>query len=216
MTERTKGDPNFRVNGLVPLVLALVALALGAGIIGYLIGGRSTGGTRSSGGASKGMEASGEAGLGALPLIQAGVADPKVEKSYIRNGVSDRIMTTKRREQFGNCYRTFLAARDESGNKETPEEGKIAVVFHIGENGVMQSYEVIDNELGNEDLEECLTAQLEDLRFLPPPVGINRFIVYDFWFKKDETVRKEIEERNSRPALELVPMTPEPQPGSSE
>jgi hypothetical protein len=193
------GDNRPPLGGLPSLAVAAVALALGSGILGFLLG------SRSAGSSGSGPQAGGL-------VIQAGVADPKVEKAYVRNGISERIMSEKRRQAFGDCYRGYLARRAESSAEDKPEEGKIAVVFEIAENGRMVSFEVIDNELGDDSLQECLTAQLEGLRFLPPPLGISRHQVYDFWFKKDETVRREMEERNSRPALELIPTNPTPSP----
>jgi hypothetical protein len=194
-----KSDRNG-TSGALPLVISLTALGLGAGAVGYLFGSR---GVQAPVGPAR------SDGVQSSLVFNGGGADPKVQQAYVRSGVSERIMTQPRRVKLGSCYQEFVVKRGE-GTAEEPVEGKISVVFEIAENGVMKGYEVIDNELGDDDLQACLEGQLEGLRFLPPPLGINRFIVYDFMFKKDETVRREMEERNSRPALELIPTTPDP------
>lgn len=193
-------NDKMRSAGALPLVIALMALGLGAGAIGYLFGSR----------ASQNQVGPVRADAAQPSLVfNGGGVDPKVQQAYIRSGVSERIMTQPRRAKLGACYQEFVVRRGE-GNSQEPGEGKISVVFEIAENGVMKGYEIIDNELGDDDLQSCLESQLEGVRFLPPPLGINRYIVYDFFFKKDETVRREMEEHNSRPALELIPATPAP------
>lgn len=175
---------------------ALFLGALGAGAFGFLIGQKSSG--HSAGGGNI--------------TFQSAPADPKVEQSYVRSGIGERILTPERRAILGTCYQEFLARITDKKGENVKEEGKVGVVFQIAEDGKMLSYEIIDNQLNEPGLTECVENQMKDLRFLPPPLGINRYIVYDFWFKKEETVLKEMEERRNRPPLELITTTPTPQP----
>jgi hypothetical protein len=137
-------------------------------------------------------------------VIHTGVADPSVLNSYMRTGVAERIMTTERRGLLGDCYQNHLmeAPKNPGSSKE---EGKIIVLFEVAENGSILSSEVIDNELKSQNLQNCVMGSLSGVRFLPPPLGINRYIAYDFNFKQEETLAREMEELKSAPTIELIP-----------
>jgi hypothetical protein len=81
-------------------------------------------------------------------------------------------------------------------------------VFHVGESGEKLSHELAESEIGDSTFVNCVDRALKDLRFLPPPLGINRFLAHEFTFKSEQTFKREIEERKNQEPLVLVTATP--------
>lgn len=87
-------------------------------------------------------------------------------------------------------------------------EGELTFVFHVGENGENLSHELAESEIDDSTCVSCVDSALEDLRFLPPPRGINRFLAHEFTFKSQQTFKRELEERRNQEPLVLVTATP--------
>lgn len=168
------------------------------------------------------------------PVLLAPSGDPKIAASYMRNGFSNLLMEPERRKQYSICYESFVKERESikpltaTGQSKEPApstetnteiktasqlelpakervEGSLTYVFHLKENGELIEYELAKDDFKDDKFPKCIQAGFKDLRFLPPPLGINRYIAYEMTFKKDETVRKELEERKSNSPLTLVP-----------
>jgi hypothetical protein len=145
--------------------------------------------------------------------------DSKVEQNYRRNGFGDKIMSSERRRLFSNCYKTMLRANGYDEARPTPKpgqatetgdhfEGKMTFVFHVAEDGKLNSFEVAETDFKDRQFVKCVSDSLVDLRFLPPPLGINRYLAHEFVFKSDDTFKREMEERKNQSPLTLVTATP--------
>jgi hypothetical protein len=107
-----------------------------------------------------------------------------------------------------NPVPTPTTGTDLSAAPEKTIEGILTYVFHLTEDGKIIEYELAVNELENKRFSDCVEKGFEKLRFLPPPLGINRYVAYEMSFKKDETYLKELEDRKSNPPITLVPTPP--------
>jgi hypothetical protein len=153
-------------------------------------------------------------------VLMSPAADNKVEQAYRRNGFGDRIMSLERRKTLSACYKKMLRDNGFDENKPTPKpgpgpddngpvyEGKVTFVFHIEEDGRVHNYELADSEFSDPKFSECIANSLKGIRFLPPPLGVNRYLAHDFVFKSDETYKKEMEERKNQAPLTLVTAAP--------
>lgn len=153
-------------------------------------------------------------------ILLAPVTDNKVEQYYRRSGLNERLMSVERRKAFSECYKSFLRNNGYSDVNPTPKplsggvdpnavfEGKATFVFHIGEDGTLLDYEAIDSDFSDQSFVRCLSRSVKGVRFLPPPLGINRYLSYDLVFKSDETFKKDIEERKGQSPLMLITPTP--------
>lgn len=153
------------------------------------------------------------------PMFQSPSADNKAEQSYRRSGFGDRILTQERRIKLSECYKKTLSDNGYDPNNPTPKptsnsqqkvenyEGKVIFLFHVAEDGKMLSNELIDSDFKDDKLTNCISDSLQGLRFLPPPLGINRYLAHEFIFKSDETFKKEMEERKNQSPLMLVTPT---------
>jgi hypothetical protein len=168
------------------------------------------------------------------PVLLAPAGETKIASSYMRNGFANLLMAPERRKQFSICYESFVKDREglkpptgtDQSAAQTPAgeakvdakpttqlelppkervEGSLTYVFQLKENGELIEYELANDEFKDLRFAKCIQAGFKDLRFLPPPLGINRYIAYEMTFKKDETVRREMEERKSSSPLTLVP-----------
>ena len=164
------------------------------------------------------------------PVLLAPAGETKIASAYMRNGFSNLLMTPERRKQYSTCYESFVKDRESvkqpsqlvqppsaspadeikpTTQLELPAtertEGSLTYVFHLRENGELIEYELANDEFKDMRFSKCIQTALKDLRFLPPPLGINRYIAYEMTFKKDETLRKELEEKKSSSPLTLVP-----------
>ena len=152
-------------------------------------------------------------GMGTFVLRQLSPAalfpapDSKVEQAYRRSGFGDLLMTSARREAFSNCYKKFVEMRTQKSSAVNLE-GRLVYVFQVAEDGKVKSIELAVDEFKDTTLDACVQVEFDGLRFLPPPLGINRHIAHEFTFKKEETFQKEQEARKNKPALELVVPTP--------
>ena len=152
-------------------------------------------------------------------VLMAPAPDNKAELAYRRNGFGDRIMNNKRREILSGCYNDYMkkngidAASGESTTSGELDisrfEGKLTYVFHIGENGEKLSHELTESEISDSTFINCVDSALQDLRFLPPPLGINRYLAHEFTFKSEQTFKRELEERKNQEPLVLVTPTPQ-------
>ncbi len=161
---------------------------------------------------------------GSEHVFMSPTPDNKVEQAYRRSGFGDKLMTTARRTELSLCYKTMLKSNGYDENNPTPKpgssaeshnlifEGKATYVFHIAEDGKMLDYELVDSDFLDKSFVRCVSKALKGARFLPPPLGINRYLAYDFVFKSDETFKREMEERKNQSPLMLVTPTP---PGSA-
>lgn len=152
-------------------------------------------------------------------VLMAPAPDAKTEMGYRRNGFADRIMSPQRREALTGCYNELLKANgiDESkpaaANNPTSTdmskfEGKVTYVFHIAENGEKISHEIVDSQISDRNFLGCIEVALRGVRFLPPPLGINRYLSHEFTFKSEQTYRKELEEKKNQEPLVLITVTP--------
>ncbi|NBO38730.1 hypothetical protein EBU99_09115 [bacterium] len=153
------------------------------------------------------------------PVLMSPAPDNKVEQAYRRNGFGDKIMSAERRKALSTCYKTMLreAGYDEvnptpkpgtSNEKADIFEGKVTFVFHVEEDGKLKNFELADSDFRDTDFTNCIATSFKGLRFLPPPLGINRFLAHEFIFKSDETFKRENEERKNQTPLTLVTATP--------
>ncbi|MFZ9520279.1 MAG: hypothetical protein ACO3A4_07370 [Silvanigrellaceae bacterium] len=152
-------------------------------------------------------------------IVMTPPPDNKAEQAYRRNGFGDKIMSQERRKTLSACYKTMLRNNgyDESKptakpgvNPESAEifEGKVTFVFHVAEDGKLNNFELADSDFTDNKFTDCISKSLSGLRFLPPPIGINRFLAHEFVFKSDETFKREMEERKNQAPLTLVTATP--------
>lgn len=133
-------------------------------------------------------------------------------------------MSLERRTALSTCYKAMLRNNGYDEVNPTPKpgvtsglpesfEGKVTFVFEIAENGRMQGFELADSDFRDKGFTECISKSFSGLRFLPPPLGINRFMAHEFVFKTDSTFKRELEERRNQAPLTLVTATPMPSPG---
>jgi hypothetical protein len=152
-------------------------------------------------------------------IVMAPAPDNKAEQAYRRNGFGDKIMSQERRKALSTCYKTMLRSNgyDEARptpkpgtNPETAEnfEGKVTFVFHVAEDGALNKFKLAESDFRDSKFTDCISNSLAGLRFLPPPLGINRFLAHEFVFKSDETFKREMEERKNQAPLTLVTATP--------
>ncbi len=153
-------------------------------------------------------------------VLMSPTPDNKAEQAYRRSGFGDKLMTPQRRLQLSLCYKTMLNSNGYNENNPTPKpdalpdasnvafEGKVTFIFNIAEDGKMIGYELVESEISDKSFQRCVQKAIKDARFLPPPLGINRYLAYDFVFKSDETFKKEMEERKNQSPLMLVTPTP--------
>ncbi|MEN9529825.1 MAG: hypothetical protein RI932_1698 [Pseudomonadota bacterium] len=146
--------------------------------------------------------------------------DNKAEQAYRRTGFGDKIMSPERRKQLTACYKEMLRNNGYDESRPTPKaetstdkrdnfEGKVTFVFHVDEDGSLIDYELADSDFQDKRFSSCISESLNGVRFLPPPLGINRYIAHEFVFKSDETFKREMEEKKNQPPLTLV--TPQPE-----
>ncbi|NBW82707.1 hypothetical protein EBR21_13225 [bacterium] len=152
-------------------------------------------------------------------ILMSPAADNKVEQAYRRSGFGDRIMSTERKKSLSNCYKNMLRSNGYDEARPTPKagdtgellpafEGKVTFVFNVGEDGKMIDHDLVDSDFHDREFLNCIEKSLEGVRFLPPPLGINRYLAHEFVFKSDETFRREMEERKNQSPLTLVTATP--------
>lgn len=165
--------------------------------------------------------------LGAIALnksspnieLMTPAADAKTEQNYRRAGLGDRLMNGERRRMFSDCYKSMLRNSGFDETNPTPKpgselegkdsfEGKVTIIFHISENGTMLSHELVESEIPDKAFQRCVYNAIKGTRFMPPPLGINRYIAYDLMFRSDESFRKEMEEKRNQAPLALVTATP--------
>jgi hypothetical protein len=170
-------------------------------------------------------------------IIQTPISDSKIQSNYMRNGFSNILMAPTRRRSYSNCYENFVKTRStatsrtesaanasslNSKQEELPSneriEGSLTYVFHLAEDGKVNHFDLAVDELSDQTLSNCIEQAFKGVRFLPPPLGINRYIAYEMTFKRDETLKREQAEKQNNPPLTLVP-TPNSNPqldGSSQ
>lgn len=130
-------------------------------------------------------------------------------------------MSVERRTVLSTCYKTMLRNNgyDEvnptpkPGNHSVPPddfEGKVTFVFHMGEDGSLLDFDLADSDFRDKSFSNCIANSFNGLRFLPPPLGINRYLAHEFVFKTDKTFKREMEERKNQAPLTLVTATPAP------
>jgi hypothetical protein len=137
-------------------------------------------------------------------------SDPKIEQAYRRSGFGDILMNQTRRTTYGDCYKAYLASLEKE-KLQSPTEGKLVFVFHLAEDGKLRGADLAIDDFQNAELRKCVEKGFKGIRFLPPPLGINRFFAHEFQFKKEETYQRELEEKKNRSPLELVVPTETPQ-----
>jgi hypothetical protein len=153
-------------------------------------------------------------------FLMAPAPDNKAELAYRRSGFGDRIMTPQRRDALSTCYKELLkrngiedgakATTSATQNKEISKfEGKVIYVFHVAENGEKLSHEIVDAQINENTFLSCIEVALRGIRFLPPPLGISRYLAHEFTFKSEETFKKEMEERKNQEPLVVVTVTPQ-------
>jgi hypothetical protein len=147
-------------------------------------------------------------------VVMAPSPDNKAEQAYMRNVVSQNLMTSDKRVKYSQCYKDFLArAPSQAGvaaSTEPANQGKVVYVLQLAEDGKMLGFELATSDFAEKVFLNCLENLIEGTRFLPPPLGVNRYMSYEFSFKDDEVYKKELEERKNKPALDLVVPTPVP------
>ena len=152
-------------------------------------------------------------------IVMTPAPDNKAEQAYRRSGFGDKIMTMERRKTLSACYKTMLRNNGYDEARPTPKpnaspdtapsfEGKVTFIFQVDENGSMLNYELADSDFRDKAFSDCISASLAGIRFLPPPLGINRFLAHEFVFKSDETFKREMDERKNQAPLTLVTATP--------
>lgn len=113
-------------------------------------------------------------------------ADPGASKEY-KDLVAKEIKNFS--QEISSCYRIFLET-----NPRT-QEGKVNLVFLVSDNGKVSEVEISRDELSSESLSSCIVNKLSPLRLPPLPRGINPYVSHSLVFKKEETLKREIEER---------------------
>jgi hypothetical protein len=97
-------------------------------------------------------------------------------------------------------------SRNQQGlHPEERTEGSLVYVFHVKENGELIDYELANDGLRDKHFSTCIEKAFENIRFNPPPLGINRYIAYEMTFKTEETLKREREERGNQAPYTLVP-----------
>ena len=157
------------------------------------------------------------------PVLMAPSPYNKLEQAYRRNGFGDKIMSIDRRAELSSCYKEMLRNNGYDEVKPTPKagthsnkpesfEGKLTFVFHVDEDGSLLKFELADSDFQDKNFSNCIAKTFDGLRFLPPPLGINRYLAHEFIFKTDDTFKREMEERKNQAPLTLFTATPEPVP----
>lgn len=164
------------------------------------------------------------------PVLLAPAGETKIASAYMRNGFANLLMAPERRKQYSMCYESFVKDRESLKQPAQPPaattpdataetkpttqlelpatertEGSLTYVFQLKENGELIEYDLANDEFKDMRFTKCIQTAFKNLRFLPPPLGINRYIAYEMSFKKDETLRKELEEKKTSSPLTLVP-----------
>lgn len=116
--------------------------------------------------------------------------DGKLAKAYEKDELGKVIRENAKDLQ--ECYFKLLA------KKPAINEGTMAVLLKIEEDGKISQAKVTKNELKDEDFGDCISKKLTSYYLAPPPYGINRFISYDLTFQSEETVARQAKEREEK------------------
>lgn len=151
-------------------------------------------------------------GQSASVTLQAPNPDEKALQKYKRAGFNDVVMKYAR--EYSDCYKVYLGEDDKGvAVEKRPEgfirEGVMTFVFHVAEDGRMLSYNLVKDDFKQDDFEKCIHKNFSDLHFLPPPLGINRYIAHDLSFKTEETYKRELEERKNQSLPKVLPVSPD-------
>lgn len=119
------------------------------------------------------------------PVIPAPVSK-QVAKEY-KDSVAKVIRENGKDIQ--KCYVEFL------DGKPKIQEGKVDFMMKVLENGKIQTFEIIRNELDNEELSKCIKKFGSSWRLPPPPLGLNPYIPHSLAFKSEKTLKQEAEAR---------------------
>lgn len=156
-----------------------------------------------------GLLLSGGSGSGPIVDIQVPTSLEKVEQNYYRNGFSKYLMKDYR--GYSTCYNKFTDKFDlmsDSQKEGKVDEGTVTFIYKLGEDGTMLEYKLLANEISDDDLPDCLAKNFKGIAFAPPPLGISRYLTFDFVLKREETYKKELEERKNNQAPQIIPVNP--------
>lgn len=92
-------------------------------------------------------------------------------------------------QEMQKCYVDFLSSKPKN------QEGKVDFVMKVLESGKIETFEIIRNELGNDQLSKCISTNGLKWRLPPPPFGLNPYIPHSLVFKSEETMKREAEAR---------------------
>ena len=113
--------------------------------------------------------------------------DGKLAKNYKQNELQKTI--GKNSKFIQKCYFDLL------DKKPAVTEGIVTFLIKVEEDGRISSAKATQNELGDNDLGECISAILTTFYLAPPPYGINRYISHELVFQSEETAKREAEKR---------------------
>lgn len=98
------------------------------------------------------------------------------------------------------CYLAYL------DRKPKVEEGDVTLDWLIQADGEVDSANVISSPIEEEEMRRCLEDTVKGIKFPPAPDGIPHYISHQFVFQKEETFKKQQEERlRAEAALEPKP-----------
>lgn len=134
------------------------------GIAGVGTKGRGTGGT-----------GYGTGGIGQKGSVQINVGGQDAEFEGGMDKEAIRRVIREHLREIRNCYEREL--------QRTPDlYGKIVLQWDIGEFGRVEDARVKSNEIGNNDVANCVISRLRTWKFPDPPKGVVGRVVYPFVF----------------------------------
>lgn len=119
-----------------------------------------------------------------------------VANEYKKKFMSDAIKDNAK--SFQNCYLTYLEG------KSIVDEGKVDFLFKLDLQGSIESLEITDCEIKDDNFKNCVAKVFKAMRLAPPPLGINLNFTHTLSFRDEKKFLKEQAEKPKSP-LELVP-----------
>ena len=100
-------------------------------------------------------------------------------EEYRKAVVSEAIL--RHNDEFERCYNTYL--------KDRPERtiGAVVLGWRIGRKGQIEDLRVVESDMSDSELIDCVMRQVRALDFPPPPRRQELLIAHKFTFKKKST-----------------------------
>ncbi len=110
-------------------------------------------------------------------LTQPGPGGRKAEDPYVTGPVKNSIL--KAAKSIQTCYLEYLKT------KPSITAGRLKLDWQIDGQGKVFGAGVVQNELGNEALGNCVLGKIASITFPPPPAGLSKYIEHSLHFKEE-------------------------------